>query len=403
MAMADAASRAFPLLWEELPGLPGSSRPPDAAAGSPELPEPAADAGVQQPAPLRVMSLNILADGLARGDDSPRESPDSPRSACPLPAAFEAHGAGGVVYGAEAGATTSFTFRCSATHLAWSRRWPQLLSLILELQPDIIGLQEVDLLDDPHEGLQAHDAEIRADLREAGYRGAFVKKFGRACDGVGLFWRAARLRQAGSSETWRLARTVHVALAQPLLLDGRVRLTAVCTHLKAGQNKDAEGVRTEQATALLKRLARHANAVVLADINAHCRESLVVGRPESEHAEEVLQPQVYPMLTTELRSAYREVLDDEPSYTTWGGWMDQECRLVCDYILLRGGLFLPRRVLQVPAVKDVVGYAERLPNPDHPSDHVPLVADLALPADWAEQASWQPAPAPSKKKRGKRI
>lgn len=395
--MVNVVCGAFPFLWEELPV-------------SPEFPDdeeladlPPADGNGQLFAPLRAMSLNILADGLARGEEESLEPPSSP-SICPPE--FEEYGAGGVVYSAEATKSAagqarqasramSFTFRCRASDLTWSRRWPVLRSMILELRPDIIGLQEVDLLSDTEEGLVAHDKEIKVDLNKIGYRGSFARKTGRACDGVGLFWRAARLSAVGKADTWRLGSSVHVALAQPLLLDGALRFTAVCTHLKAGLVEEAESMRATQAAKLLQFLDRHTNAVVLADLNAHCRQTLVAGRPHTAHSDELLEPRAYPLLTGELRSAYKEVLSDEPNYTCWGGWSDREVRLVCDYILLKGDLFQPRRVLQVPTVEDVTGYAERLPNPDYPTDHVPLVADLAICAEEVAAA------APRFKKRGK--
>jgi len=332
------------------------------------------------PGGLRVLSFNILADGLARGSRAPVEDAFEP-----CPPLFEAYGAGGVAYreGA-AGSESDFRFRCGAEALAWQRRWPALLDLILEHDPDLIGLQEVDLLDSAEEQLEAHDKEVRRDLQRAGYEGVFAKKNGRACDGVALFWRRSRLRQAGARETWRLGRTVHVALAQPLILDGSVRFTAVATHLKAGLTEEAESARVQQAEVLLQRLGRHANAVLLADLNSHCRPVALGGGPdatrEATAEQRELEPRTYPLLTSELRSVCQEVLGTEPNYTCWGGWEDREVRLICDYALLKGPLLTPQGVLQVPEAADIVLHAERLPNPSYPSDHVPIVANLAV--DW---------------------
>jgi len=330
---------------------------------------------------LRALSLNILADGLARGRDTPLDDTFEP-----CPPLFEEEGAGGVAYrDGVVGLERDFRFRCSVDALSWPRRWPMLLALILEQDPDLIGLQEVDLLDSAEEQLRAHDKEIRRSLFTAGYDGTFARKGGRACDGVALFWRRSRLRQAGRTETWRLGKSVHIALAQPLCLDGVHRLTGVVTHLKAGITEEAEDARLEQATVLLQRLRNHPNAVILADLNSHCRQVALGGGPDSarEAAEEgmLLEPRAYPLLASSLQSVCQAVLGDEPSFTCWGGWEDREVRLVCDYILLKGELLRPQRVLRVPDAFDVLRYAERLPNPEHPTDHVPIVADLAI-ACW---------------------
>lgn len=344
---------------------------------------------------LRAVSFNILAEGLARGGDAPAEDAFEP-----CPAAFEPYGAGGVVYreGVEC-AKSGFRFRCGAESLAWSRRWPSLLALILEHDPDLIGLQEIDLMDSKEERLQAHDKQIRRDLNQAGYDGTFAKKNGRACDGVALFWRRGRLKQAGRTETWRLGQSVHVALAQPLCLDGQWRFTAVATHLKAGLTEDAETARVQQAEVLLQKASRHANLVLLADLNSHCTPVALGGGPEAASVaaeeERKLEPRAYPLLAGSLSSACRDVLGDEPNFTCWGGWEDREVRLICDYVLVKGDLLRPRRVLQVPDPLEVVRYAARLPNDEFPSDHVPIVADFAVACSNGElQEASPPAALP---------
>lgn len=484
--------------------------------------------------------------------------PEGASTACP--ALFEPQGAGGVAFlpgaAASASAEPCYNFRCAAADLAWPRRWPRLRAIILEVEPDLVGLQEVDLVDGGAEDLTAHDSEIRQDLWEAGYEGVFARKQGRACDGVALFWRRARLQASGQAETWRLGRSIHVALAQRLTLDGCWHFTGVATHLKAGLTEDAEDARAAQADALLESLAGHGDAVLLADLNAHCRPWRVEGcggaaaggtisddgvalgqeaqewhvgtvkffvpqkgygfiecpetfqryhsdvyvhkdlvqrgsldgcfagdhirfavclsargQPQASHVQRykdgpwvapsrlfqgrikkysvergygfivcrdvhsifgqdvflhrrqaeaeqlqegdhvtftvevssrsqpqarnvgkvgalsnkgavrAVEPRAYPRLLAPgggLRSACREVLGDEPDFTCWGGWEDREVRGVFDYILVRGTLLAPRRVLCVPSAAEVLRFRERLPNAEHPTDHVPLAADLEV-------------------------
>merc|ERR1712050_590272 len=125
--------------------------------------------------------------------------------------------------------------------------------------------------------------------------------------------------------------SVFVALAQPLILDGKWRFTAVATHLKAGLTSEAEVIRVGQARSLLHQLWGHNNVILLADLNAHCR-------PWIDDNNKMVQPQVYPLLTSELWSAYQEVLGDEPDFTSWGGWSGRDVRGVFDYIFFRGDL-----------------------------------------------------------------
>lgn len=341
---------------------------------------------------LRVLSLNILADVLAEGSDGPAECLSQGLDCPPM---FKTYGVGGVAHSAEqpirAGSvitgaaidgvqprrkSESYQFRCSAKSLDWDHRWPLLRSMIIDLQPDIIGLQEVDLGDG--ERAPRHDWEIRGALAREGYDGACTRKKGRATDGVAVFWRTSRLQRAGNGKIWPLGSGVHVALAQPLVFNGSWPVLAVSTHLKAGLTAEAEAVRKRQVAELLRRLEAHVNAVVMADLNAHCRQTEWCRGLQCATAGGLVQPEAYPLITGEraLRSAYREVLNDEPDFTCWGGWANREVRLACDYILFKGEMLQPRSVLQVPTAEDVTRYAERLPNHDFPTDHIPLAADF---------------------------
>ena len=64
-------------------------------------------------------------------------------------------------------------------------RLARLVSSVLALQADVIGLQEID----PVDFAQAWEPH----LAERGYRGVFKQRTGGQADGVALFWRDARL------------------------------------------------------------------------------------------------------------------------------------------------------------------------------------------------------------------
>lgn len=329
---------------------------------------------------LRAMSLNILADGLcAGGAPSDAASPLVPETL------VVDERVGGVAFldnSLTPDAKFSFTFRCTAEELEWHRRWPMLLALILEQEPDIIGLQEVDLAPGDRQGKNpAHDAQMQQDLAKAGYDGCFARKYGRALDGVALFWRKARLRPSRRSQSLGVG-SVHVALAQPLVLEDNWHLTAVATHLKAGLNLDAETMRLSQVRSLVQQIRGHENVILLADLNAHCR-------PWLDDTTSTITPQAYPCLANVLWSAYKEVLGDEPDFTSWGGWADRDVRGVFDYIFFRGELLWPLRVLQVPSAADVLQFSERMPNPEHPTDHVPMVADFLVTGPGTQADTYQ--------------
>lgn len=264
--------------------------------------------------------------------------------------------------------------------MRWEKRWPKLRALILRHNPDIIGLQEVDLGGFPAGWEQApcHASEIAEDLRRHGYEGVFARKAGRACDGCALFWRCTRLQPCGPHAVLPLGVSVHVALVQPLCLKNGCTLLAVVTHLKAGLDIGAENVRRAQAEALLGQLVHRPEPVVmLADLNAHCRDfTTVEGAP--------VPPWTYGLVTAGgYRSAYQDVDGEEPEYTCWGGWSDRDVRGVFDYILLRDGARCPVRALgalKSPPADQVLASPTRLPSATHPTDHVEMVADIALTA-----------------------
>lgn len=368
---------------------------------------------------IRVMTLNILADGLAHGSESAAEGD------IPCPPMFQTEGEGGCAYLDEEvpSGKTCFRFRCNVEAIKWKRRWPMIQQLLREHDPDVIGLQEVDI--SKKDGNQwhklsakdsnsdpAHEQEIKSDLSKIGYDGRFACKQGRATDGVAVFWSRKRLRPLEGLQVWKLRSSVHVALAQSLLLDGVFSFTAVVTHLKAGVNQNAEDMRFQQATALLELLKPQRNVVLLADLNAHCRAFTSYESYDSRYEEGKDQPEgrgppqkitvqtkSYPLICETLQSAYKTILGDEPSFTCWGGWTDREVRGVFDYIFVKGG-FKVQRVLEIPTSEQVCRFAERLPNPLYPSDHFPLLADLlidqsAIGTTTVEQSSFRPPSSPS--------
>eukprot|EP00747_Dinoflagellata_sp_TGD_P185825 gnl/TRDRNA2_/TRDRNA2_42570_c0_seq1.p1 gnl/TRDRNA2_/TRDRNA2_42570_c0~~gnl/TRDRNA2_/TRDRNA2_42570_c0_seq1.p1 ORF type:complete len:437 (-),score=64.75 gnl/TRDRNA2_/TRDRNA2_42570_c0_seq1:21-1331(-) len=323
--------------------------------------------------PLRVLSFNLLADGLAEGSlEGAPVAPAPPAPTCTSVAPS------GVTYAVtseacadEAPEPRRPSFRCPHAVLAWERRWPTLRALLLEHEPDLVGLQELDLAQE-----LCHADSIARELEAMGYSCRTARKKGRACDGVGLLWRRSRLEAVSSDEVWRLSKgSVHVAIAQRLRLDGEggPELLAVATHFKAGLTDEAEKIRLQQAEGMVKHIrSARVPALVLADLNSSCRPLLGEGALQ-------LEPQVYPYLAKSgFRSVMKVVAGSEPSFTCWGGWRGYDVSSVFDYIMLFGKRLVPHQVLELPPCEEVLRFSERLPNSEYPSDHFAIVADVSL-------------------------
>lgn len=101
-----------------------------------------------------------------------------------------------------------------------------------------------------------------------------------------------------------------------------------------------------------------------------CTGSVPAGHPDLRIDPEHMLPPHH-MLAQPLRldSAYRVVLGREPELTNY----TSSYKGVLDYVLLQNAT--PEAVLEAPSTTDLHG---PMPSPHHPSDHIPLVVDVAL-------------------------
>eukprot|EP01127_Copromyxa_protea_P013202 TRINITY_DN3529_c0_g1_i1.p1 TRINITY_DN3529_c0_g1~~TRINITY_DN3529_c0_g1_i1.p1 ORF type:complete len:901 (+),score=138.88 TRINITY_DN3529_c0_g1_i1:76-2703(+) len=74
----------------------------------------------------------------------------------------------------------------------------------------------------------------------------------------------------------------------------------------------------------------------------------------------------------ELKSAYNEVCSEEPAYTNYTG----DFVGALDYIWYSDNTLSAERVLEVPPEEVVINHNGALPNPFMCSDHIPIVADI---------------------------
>jgi len=260
--------------------------------------------------------------------------------------------------------------RCPPGALTWEHRGPLIASALVRYDADVVVLQEATHLPDT----------LGPALEAAGYALHSKEKHDSACermgypaDAVAVAWRRARLEPCGDARAERFAaegggEASQVLVAVPLrdTTAGGKTVLVVGAHLKAGKGSSA--VREWQA----RQLAGRAGAlgagldaqVVLGDFNA----------PPNE-------PALGVMAEAGFVSAWG-VPPPGSHFTTWkwrreeegdGEWEKREC---IDYVLSRGTLSPVARWAQ-PAPEDIGEGA--LPCEAYPSDHIAQLTVL----EWA--------------------
>lgn len=282
--------------------------------------------------PLRVLTWNVLADGLAQEGNFAK---------------------------------------CAQEVLEWDVRGPEVVRLLLQAEADVLCLQEVNTFA-PRGDLVGLETE----LSRAGYEGVFVAKRSSPCvrlgfppDGVCIFYRKARLQPAGDlfsaaylTEAGEEQSQVRIVLP----LRDMVTKHTVCfatTHLKAKSGE--EGVRTLQARQLLEDVERiggeDGRIIVVGDFNAVPSEeavSLFVG--------------------SGFASAWG-LPPEEGHFTTWKFRSNEgkvtEKRATIDYQFYRGSLRPVARFAQMGV--EEIG-PDGLPCRAYPSDHLAVVVDYEV-------------------------
>ncbi|KAI8472144.1 MAG: DNase I-like protein [Monoraphidium minutum] len=322
-------------------------------------------------APLRVMTFNILADGLAQHGDfvhAPQEV------------------------------------------LSWSYRFPRIIEEVVEGRCDIVCLQEAN-----------HYDEIAAALAGHGFAGFFQPKrpapperFGAPPDGTALFYRAARLSPApGPRGAAYAAPGGRGAMTQGFVIatladaaaGGRL-VVAAATHLKAKEGAANDETRRLQAQQLLAELsaARAAAAaaapggpepgvLVMGDFNA------VPASPacQAMAADPELQLQSIwtvpwadaadgdgdgapPPPPPQQQQQQQQATGDgggggEPEFTTWKFRPQGESRRVIDHLFFSPAALAPAARWRMPGAADVGPGG--LPCAAYPSDHMAVMCELA--------------------------
>eukprot|EP01063_Lacrimia_lanifica_P005401 TRINITY_DN13166_c0_g2_i1.p1 TRINITY_DN13166_c0_g2~~TRINITY_DN13166_c0_g2_i1.p1 ORF type:complete len:444 (+),score=77.49 TRINITY_DN13166_c0_g2_i1:77-1408(+) len=230
-----------------------------------------------------------------------------------------------------------------AAVLTWEARWQRVAAALTYYNADIVALQEVD---------RSRWPEVKRTLKRAGY--ACSEAFKQAMpwmngvDGVVVAWRTSRLRRvsgsvlrfddahAQASQMQRRQVAVGVELAVTNASAHRARIFVLTTHV-VFDPADGPGKKYQ-----IDRLLSAAG--------------------------QFLGMRACPPLV----SAYASVHGAEPAYTS----AHDRTRDTVDYIWLHGAKCTAVRAPSAHEQQRVVG----LPSLDHGSDHLPVVAELEVPA-----------------------
>lgn len=244
--------------------------------------------------------------------------------------------------------------------LEWESRYERIAREILQCDPHVVGLEEVD-----------HPESFMQDPRFADYHFVFKPKptsaateFGGAADGCLLMYRKSRFEgvvDTSCSLGANASQVAACAVVEDLKYTNR-RYLFCCAHFKASKNAEGEATRVKQVDVLVANLLQlrmefgTVCTFVCADLNA------------------VPTGEAYARCNVHgLKSSMAEVLGAEPEYTTCkqrvGG---SAVRHTIDYILYNTEANIkPIKCLEVPADP---GF---MPSWDYPSDHLMLCVTFA--------------------------
>ncbi|XP_036337943.1 nocturnin-like isoform X3 [Rhagoletis pomonella] len=308
--------------------------------------------------------------------------------------------------------------RCPEEALTWENRKFLIVQEILQNNPDIICLQEVD-----------HFKFLQTILGTQNYEGIFFPKPDSPClyieenngpDGCAIFYKRDKFELKNFDtrilEVWRV-QSNQVAIVVNLAVKATGKEFCVCTtHLKARHGSLLSKLRNEQGRDLLrfvKQFATQRPVLICGDFNAEPTEPVYATvlsgellklasayadvkaeRDEcnNDSANEVKAdaelvseaPEMVEQDGEEVEEEVELICDDsvmksiqrEPPYTTWKIREDgEECHTI-DYVFYTPEQFKIRNCLEFPR-DDEVG-KNRTPSFQYPSDHFSLVCDFEI-------------------------
>ncbi|KAH8292558.1 hypothetical protein KR054_012598 [Drosophila jambulina] len=279
--------------------------------------------------------------------------------------------------------------RCPEEALTWEHRKYLIVQEILQNQPDVICLQEVD-----------HFKFLQTVLGTQNYAGIFFPKPDSPClyieqnngpDGCAIFYKRDKLQLQGYDtrilEVWRV-QSNQVAIAARLRLRSSGREFCVCTtHLKARHGALLAKLRNEQGRDLIrfvKQFAGDTPLLLCGDFNAEPVEPIyatILGcdllRLGSAYADvKVDREKILAPPSEEVSELVAESMKREPPYTTWKIREEgEECHTI-DYVFYTPDRLKIKNCLDFPAGEQIG--KNRTPSFQYPSDHFSLVCDFEL-------------------------
>ncbi|XP_017036729.1 nocturnin isoform X3 [Drosophila kikkawai] len=279
--------------------------------------------------------------------------------------------------------------RCPEEALTWEHRKYLIVQEILQNQPDVICLQEVD-----------HFKFLQTVLGSQNYAGIFFPKPDSPClyieqnngpDGCAIFYKRDKLQLQGYDtrilEVWRV-QSNQVAIAARLRLRSSGREFCVCTtHLKARHGALLAKLRNEQGRDLIrfvKQFAGETPLLLCGDFNAEPVEPIyatILGcdllRLGSAYADvKVDREKILAQPSEEVAEFVAESMKREPPYTTWKIREEgEECHTI-DYVFYTPDRLKIKNCLDFPAGEQIG--KNRTPSFQYPSDHFSLVCDFEL-------------------------
>lgn len=243
------------------------------------------------------------------------------------------------------------TLKCPRQYLQWQYRSKRLLFELLQYKLDIICLQEVDKYWFDH--FFFPNLTQNTDKIPIKYNGIYLRKSVNhernniPLDGCAIFWNTQKFRYKDQTQcTLGSTDCVNIGLGVRLaVLDqNNAEIDIWTTHLKAGRKNKMEKYRVEQTKILIENILKYScldykgnrKIFFCGDLNS---------TPDDTHK---VIPKVYPLLTNnthrigtddnnkfglKLSSLYaKSMINKEPSYTGWVGFMDRNVKGTLDYI-----------------------------------------------------------------------
>ncbi|XP_052893462.1 nocturnin isoform X7 [Anopheles moucheti] len=307
--------------------------------------------------------------------------------------------------------------RCPLEALTWDCRRYQLIEEIVQNDPDIICLQEVD-----------HFKFLQKILSTQNYEGVFFPKPDSPClyingnngpDGCAVFYKKDRLEMVNHFtrvlEVWRV-QSNQVAIAAVLRTrDTRQEICVTTTHLKARKGALLSKLRNEQGKDLLyfiDGVAENRPVIICGDFNAEPIEpiystvlnykplglasaysDLLAEESQDENNQNALNTKPGERCSRSSIGSAHSINDEcglsngvrtkaeqsaayEPPYTTWKIREEGEVCHTIDYVFYSKEKLTVKNCLMFPSGEEIG--VDRTPSFQYPSDHFSLVCDIEL-------------------------